>query len=179
MELMGEVTRETTSPSLQRGVSGNVTICDSQNVEKGISKMHQFTWNHCNCNHRELCWTPTWSPTLTERSSPPTIPPFLRSSLSTSLITVSSPSLCTPSSDLGSAFSKLIEYIRYGRFDTRYYSRWWKVRYLGIRQLSDPISYSLVMSLWSKGGQVWATWDGYNIFSDIQSDTYTDKLPYT
>ena len=33
----------------------NVTICDSQNVEKGISKMHQFTWNHCNCNHRELC----------------------------------------------------------------------------------------------------------------------------
>ena len=55
MELMGEVTRETTSPSLQRGMSGNVTICDSQNVEKGISKMHQFTWNHCNCNHRELC----------------------------------------------------------------------------------------------------------------------------
>ena len=54
-QLMGEVTRETTSPSLQRGVSGNVTICDSQNVEKGISKMHQFTWNHCNCNHRELC----------------------------------------------------------------------------------------------------------------------------
>ena len=33
----------------------NVTICDSQNVEKGISKMHQFTWNHCNCNHQELC----------------------------------------------------------------------------------------------------------------------------
>ena len=147
MELMGEVTRETTSPSLQRGVSGNVTICDSQNVEKGISKMHQFTWNHCNCNHRELCWTPTWSPTLTERSSPPTIPPFLRSSLSTSLITVSSPSLCTPSSDLGSAFSKLIEYIRYGRFDTRYYSRCWKARYLGIRQLSETISYPLFITV--------------------------------
>ena len=68
----------------------------------------------------------------------------LRSSWSTSLIiTVSSPSLCTPSSDLGWAFFKLIEYVRYGRFDTRYSSRWWKVRYLGIRQLSDPISYSL------------------------------------
>ena len=44
----------------------------------------------------------------------------------------------------GWAFSKLIECTRYGRFDTRYSSRCWKVRYLGIRQLSETISYSLV-----------------------------------
>ena len=45
----------------------------------------------------------------------------------------------------GWAFSKFIECTRYGRFDTRYSSRCWKVRYLGIRQLPDMISYSLVL----------------------------------
>ena len=45
----------------------------------------------------------------------------------------------------GWAFSKLIECTRYGRFDTRYSSRCWKVRYLGIRQLSETISYPLLM----------------------------------
>ena len=30
---MGEVTRETTSPSLQRGVSGNVTKCREGNFQ--------------------------------------------------------------------------------------------------------------------------------------------------
>ena len=44
----------------------------------------------------------------------------------------------------GWAFSKFIECTRYGRFDTRYSSRCWKVRYLGIRQLSETISYSLL-----------------------------------
>ena len=47
---------------------------------------------------------------------------------------------------LGSAFSKFIEYTRYWRLDTIYSSRCWKVRYLGIRQLPDMISYSLVRS---------------------------------
>ena len=44
----------------------------------------------------------------------------------------------------GSAFSKFIEYTRYWRLDTIYSSRCWKVRYLGIRQLPDMISYSLL-----------------------------------
>ena len=44
---------------------------------------------------------------------------------------------------LGSAFSKRIEYTRYWRLDTIYSSRYWKIRYLGIRQLPDMLSYSL------------------------------------
>ena len=48
---------------------------------------------------------------------------------------------------LGSAFSKFIEYTRYWRFDTIYSSRYWKVRYVGIRELPDMIFYSLIRSV--------------------------------
>ena len=48
---------------------------------------------------------------------------------------------------LGSAFSKFIEYTRYWRLDTIYSSRYWKVRYVGIRELPDMIFYSLTKTL--------------------------------
>ena len=46
---------------------------------------------------------------------------------------------------LGSAFSKFIEYTRYWRLDTIYSSRYWKVRYVGIREYLDTINSPLIV----------------------------------
>ena len=75
---MGEVTRETTSPSLQRGVSGNVTKCREGNFQDApiyleslqlqpprtlLASSHQLTLTSPNCKHRRgtSCGTGTIS----------------------------------------------------------------------------------------------------------------------
>ena len=50
---MGEVTRETTSPSLQRGVSVNVTKCREGNFQD--APIHLESLQVAIFNHQELC----------------------------------------------------------------------------------------------------------------------------